>query len=319
MATIVSPFVGRAKGQLGGGVFYHTTGGAGLRQKTIAVKNPQSDAQMQSRILLSTLARVWFVVKSICDHSFQGASGAEENYKEWYNFAYRDLLRWLTNAPQPMDYEGFNPKGLDVMLLHTYQIAKGSLSEVSGVGLSRDTGGYNMAGFFLRTDSRQGTISYQNVLDRQGYNEGTQLTFLYFLGDRAKGEIYTMKVARIILRPATGNSSQPFISSQNELFNPNPANEGVEQLGFYPNTEQAGIGYGVLVYYKPEMLEGMEVVAVAAIASAKKGRGWQRSNATMKTYGSGYGSMPTYGEALASYKDDNISSQYLNQSQNPSE
>lgn len=63
---------GMGRGKLGDTVFYRTNGVQYYRLRNRVIKNPRTSAQMIQRAVIGTTAKLYSLLKPICDHSWEG-------------------------------------------------------------------------------------------------------------------------------------------------------------------------------------------------------------------------------------------------------
>lgn len=319
MAKIISPFVGSAKGKLGGAVYYTRTGGTFARQRVAEVRNPQTRAQMITRVILSTVSKAYSLMQPIADHSFQGKVGAAANHQEFMKIntsRLREGLAFLDNSNYP---NNFNPKFLDSMVINNYVISAGKLvkpivqtwesteegftsNRVGGITVKRRSGETDLA------------VTYQDVLDFYGLPAGAQLTFITTRPGESRGAVSKINVGRLILAPADGDYTKPLLDNQGNVNVPNEANEGMDNFKLSIMPDQDDTTTLVLVFRSADANWGTSPDnSWGCIFSQYENGGWKRSNSELLFAPD---ALRIYGieEALASYEKGTTSSYYLNQS-----
>lgn len=317
MAKIISPFVGSAKGKLGGAVYYSRRGGTFARQRVASVANPQTEAQMITRVILSTVSKAYRLLMPICNHSFQGAIGAAGNHQVFMSENVNALRQMLNEATNPYNKGNFNPKGVQFALINNLKVAKGSLPEAIVHADTYDADPY--PNVYLpwmdvktKTDNQDTSLTYRDILDYYGLPEGAQLTLLMPMSDGGEGEIGKFYFCRIILSPANGDFDSAFIDANGAINSPNAANEGTENFHFSAVTSR-NTSSVLCLQWRPSVSTWGEPgpAGFAAIFSVLENGTWKRSDASIFGIDDDLKGWKL-GAALESYEKGANSSFYLN-------
>lgn len=317
MAKIISPFVGSAKGKLGGAVYYSRRGGTFARQRVATVANPQTQAQMVTRIILSTASKAYSLLQPIADHAFQGKVGAASNHQRFMALNVAALRAVVNERENPLTAYSFNLKGMQEALFNEYIVSEGSLpSPVVHVD-SFDAEPYAEAKVpFMdakqKVSEQDTSLTYQNILDYYGLQAGAQLTLLMSTSKFGTAQIGKMQYCRIILSPANGDLGTAFIDANGAINSPNEANEGTSHFHFAVVSSRNTANTLALQWRANTTTWGEPAPGgYAAIFSVLENGVWKRSTSIMIGTPSDIDDF-TLGDALESYEKGASSSFYLN-------
>lgn len=216
--------LGQARGKVGSLVFARVNGKQVTRAKAEVVKNPQSETQMISRIILNTVAQAYSNFQPIVDHSYEGVPKGQKSMSKFMKKNIDALRSKIAQAiAEGYDYDGvsaFTPIGDNTLYPNAYIMSSGSLPEVRPEFVEGST---VVAALPVSANT------YQAVLDDLGLQRGDQLTFIACENVAAgkTGFFFT----RVILDPtnADGSSaelSSAFVGADNAVNLPSPRNEG---------------------------------------------------------------------------------------------
>lgn len=317
MAKIISPFVGSAKGKLGGAVYYTRKGGTYARQRVADVANPQTEAQMITRVILSTVSKAYRAFMPLCNHSFQGKSGAAENHQEFMAQNTAVLRARINDSNSPYTLGNFNAKGFDRALINRFILAKGSLPAPVVHYDTDDQSEYPSQKLpfveaKLKTDAEDTSCSYAELLETLGVPQGTQMTVVAVISEGDDAPVQEVNFARIILSPANGNLDTAIVANDGTINSANENNLGTEQFHF-SIVPSRNVANGLAFQFRPAGTTwGARVIlGYSVILSVNEGGTWKRSDAEI----GGVASVPedyTLGAALDSYQKGVNSSFYLN-------
>lgn len=298
MAKIVSPFVGSARGKLGGAVFYTRPGGTYARQRVVQVANPQTDQQLVTRVLLSTVSKAYSILRPICDHSFQNIVGKSLNQQEFQRLNINRLRNKLNAAGEGMYALGnFNVKGDDQMLFNDYIVSRGDLPSITPL--------VNLLGVGWEVGATA-IPTYQEILDAFGLEVGAQLTFIALCGDETAQRITNIRYARVILDPADGDLTHPLFDAEGAIIAPNEKNQGTDMFEFGMDNTY------LFANLKANFLNGESILAGTIITSYWGGIAWRRSNSELVISSDLDAGTFDLATAVNSYKVGQNSSLYLN-------
>lgn len=311
---------GLITGKIGGDVGYMVKNAKGRtsqgwRAYQAHVSNPNNYSQRYNRVILSTMAKAYSILRPICDHSFEGVSGASRNQKEFAKYNIR-MLQELA----PTGNGNFNPRTVFTPLANPYLISKGSLPTFNVNSLG--SGQYIEVKFpqGLGTDSP----TYKDLFNVMGWTDGGQITVLMCCGDPAS-EFLVFKYVRFVfklgssldnttgianldtqLTISTGGSGTPA-----EYLNCTIESENVD--GFEVNTLYEG-DYAIgIKFLTPSSYLGSEPLSAAAVInSTLVGNTWKRSTQSLLLVDDGGDDNYSLNKAIASYAETKDSSLYLN-------
>jgi hypothetical protein len=314
MAKIISPFVGSAKGKLGGAVYYTRTGGTFARQRVATVANPKTDAQLVTRVILSTASKAYRLFAPLSNHAFQDMVGKAQNHQAFMK-ANANMLRAAEKYGAGGSVTtGFNAKGDESVKNDPFIISDGSLPSVdfkiNSATIPGATGAVKVIS--LQFPVGDNGVTYQAVADALGVPAGTEVTFAVAFKNATKNELIGLEYARVILMPSSGLMTEPFLANGGTINEPNSRNEGTDSFLFNADVDA---GYGILTL-TPKLVGTADKTfgSAAVILSNNDGGRWMRSPAKLIPAVVGADAADGINEAVASYRDGATSSRYLNQS-----
>ena len=268
------------------------------------VKNPKTSAQTLQRVLVKVVALAYAMLKTICNHSFEGVTNGFQcmNKFKKVNLRYlRERAATLQSLGQSLNqFYQFMPLQSEKWSPFAAIISMGHLPEVS---VSIDAEGGHKA--YVNSPSR----TYADFVNSWGLQRGDQVTFVTV--QKRQGR-YEVNYARIVLNPRNADGSgapmtTEIVDSQGEF----PCSNWKNQLNFSTfefDTDHLNFVLG----------RGGDVVAAGIIVSRKdKSGGWFRSNCQLVLNEAGFGSdLCSLSEAVeksyATYDIDMESEFYLN-------
>ena len=268
------------------------------------VKNPKTSAQTLQRVLVKVVALAYAMLKTICNHSFEGVTNGFQcmNKFKKVNLRYlRERAATLQSLGQSLNqFYQFMPLQSEKWSPFAAIISQGHLPEIS-VGIDAE-GGHKA---YVNTPSR----TYADFVDSWGLQRGDQVSFVTV--QKRQGR-YEVNYARIVLNPRNADGSgapmtTEIVDSQGEF----PCSNWKNQLNFSTfefDTDHINFVLG----------RGGDVVAAGIIVSRKdKSGGWFRSNCQLVLNEAGLGSdLCSLAEAVeksyATYDIDMESEIYLN-------
>ena len=101
------------RGRVGSDVYSIGRDAKGKKQQVVrslaeSVANPQTQAQMKGRMIMSTIAQALTVLRPIVDHSFDGVSGARANLAEFTSQNYARIKNDIAQHPSSGNLYGLN-------------------------------------------------------------------------------------------------------------------------------------------------------------------------------------------------------------------
>lgn len=268
------------------------------------VKNPKTTAQTLQRVLVKVVALCYAMLKTICNHSFEGVTNGFQcmNKFKKVNLRYlRERAATLQSLGQSLNqFYQFMPLQGEKWSPFAAIISMGHLPEVS---VSIDAEGGHKA--YVNSPSR----TYADFVNSWGLQRGDQVTFVTV--QKRQGR-YEVNYARIVLNPRNADGSgapmtTEIVDSQGEF----PCSNWKNQLNF--STFEFDNDHFNFVLGR-----GGDVVAAGIIVSRKdKSGGWFRSNCQLVLNEAGFGSdLCSLSEAVeksyATYDIDMESEFYLN-------
>ena len=241
------------------------------------VKNPKTAAQTLQRVLVKVVALAYAMLKTICNHSFEGVTNGFEcmNKFKKVNLKYlRERAATLQNSGQSLSqFYQFMPLESDKWSPFAAIISLGHLPEVS-VGI--DAAGGHKA--YVNAPGR----TYADFVNSWGLQRGDQVTLVTVQKREGK---YEVNYARLILNPRNADGSgapmtTEIVNSEGEF----PCSNWKNQLNFSTfefDTDHFNFVLG----------RGGDVVAAGIIVSRKdRSGGWFRSNCQLVLNEAGLGS-----------------------------
>lgn len=259
--------LGHARGKVGDLVFSRSNGQQITRARAAVVKNPRSEGQLVTRIILATCGLAYSKMKALVDHSFEGVKQGQDTMSAFMKAniaALRDRINTaIANGDDLDSVLSFAPLGSNMYAPNTYIIAKGQLPVVP---VTIPSSNATVAQMQLATNT------YQGVIDQFGLRRGDQLTFITL--DNAVGEGNAdFNYVRVILDPRNADGSEAPLSSpfvvDNAINLPSERNEGnFTSISHADNVVSFDLGAA-----------NQFLVGAAVIVSRKTTEGgWLRSN-----------------------------------------
>lgn len=267
-------FLGLARGSVGDLTFYRRNAQQITRVRVRNVKNPQSPAQMGQRAIQRTAVQAYGVLKSICDHSFEGVSYGANSYSKFLSLN-MDMLRQEAANPNE-DQKSYCPSGFQGITAMPWIISKGSLPIIQTAVIS-DGSNVNRFAALFPYSGNPSNLKYSDVIAGLNAQQGDQVTVIgipvptYFnFPDEPMGR--NMLVSRFILDPNDGDlTSDFFISTGGKLAinKPNVRNEGELDWNMLSNH----------LVVSPTKIDDLNFIGFVVILSRQKEDGsWLRSD-----------------------------------------
>lgn len=311
--------LGTARGKLGDVVFYRTGGEQRFRTR-VRPTNPQTNAQLLQRAVVSTAVKAYSDFVMVCDHAFQNFEGKMKNQQRFM----RLNIKWLREVAlsnvksfSPIQFTTMNDgnyvvKDAGYTVLNPWQISEGDLPAVTPF-FENVTGANNLA-FITASSKNFSDLSYQEFAELLGVNVGDQLTFIMQYADN-KAIVDKTFFARIILMPASNNPAEKMFTfgENGEMHVNNPNKENYGNVSFFKITQDTD-NY---LQFRPEASADTYLLqkAVGIITSRFENNMWRRSTSFMVVK-DGYEGIQTLRTAMESYLKYTTSSLYLNQATN---
>ena len=241
------------------------------------VKNPRTAAQTLQRVLVKVVALTYAMLKSICNHSFEGVSNGSQcmNMFKKLNLRYlRDKASTLQDIGQSLNqFFQFMPLQSDKWAPFAAIISQGHLPEVK---VSIDAEGGHKA--CVNSPGR----TYADYVKAWALRRGDQLTFVTVQKREGK---YEPNYARIVLNPRNADGSGAPMTT--EIVN----NQGQFPCSNWKNKLDFSLFEYDTDHFNFVLGRGGIVVAAGIIVSRKDKSGrWFRSNCQLVLNEAGIGS-----------------------------
>lgn len=302
--------MGTGHGKVGDVVLYRSRGAQISRAYISRVSNPRSDAQMFTRVVASTLSKLYSKLRTVCDHSFEGKSSAAANMQEFMKVNNQYTRARLAEGGNSIG--NFNRKDMYGALANPVYVSKGSLRDLTELtdiklAVSEELNANFAIAWGLLDDDYEGldeNATYQDVVNALGVQAGDQISFVVCSSSttNATRAIDVVSLYRVILAPASGNMSLPFLTADGGVNDPNTNNisDGLKIT----------LDGGVIYVETPDSFSRM--TAGAVITSRWEGNAWRRSNTILKVADTA--NVDSMADAIASWYSAVTSSKWLNQS-----
>lgn len=317
---------GLITGKIGGDVGYMVKNAKGRvsqgwRAYQAHVSNPNNYAQRYNRVILSTMARAYSVLRPICDHSFEGVSGASRNQKEFAKVN-MPVLQGLASS----NTGNFNLQGTFAGLINPLIISKGSLPPLEVIkGSVGDVQLILTLPSILQGDESDATLG--DFFDVMGWSDSGQLTLCWTEQDDSP-EIVRFRYARYVFKlgEAYAHGTAGDIATRDTpLFSVSGSGDETRNYLHYNVAESVGVSSikvvpalntdGLLTGFQFGNLlsdsANFQIGAVGAINSSLVGNSWKRSTQALDVNDTGTAGYEI-SNAIASYASTKDSSQYLN-------
>lgn len=328
-------FLGTARGSVGDVTFSRLNGVQIARVRNRSPRNPQSPAQMVQRIIMSSVGKAYSFMSSICNHSFEGFESGQLSQRKFMEINVgllrdkcADVLAYPVeeNVRSSAAYN-FSFKNDYAPVLNRYMISAGSLPSTTlwkEIDAQQVEVGVRPLLLLSSVNETPAATSYAEVVAALGLQRGDQLTFIQVTHDNTlqghDTDILTgFRFARVILEPASGDMTVPFITG-NAINDPNERNEGsfsTLQISAVTESRPAGITF-VLQDVSASGRNDRYVAGSSVIVSRQIGGRWLRSTQFIELYrtsGSWMLNHSTLGLAYETYRIASASDLYLNQAE----
>ena len=133
------------RGRVGSDVYSIGRDAKGKKQQVVrslaeSVANPQTQAQMRGRMIMSTIAQALAVLRPIVDHSFDGVSGARANLAEFTSQNYARIKADIAQHAASGNLYGLNKYGEKGAKRGAYVISNGNAAIPSTMTINKTTG-----------------------------------------------------------------------------------------------------------------------------------------------------------------------------------
>lgn len=319
-------FLGFGRGSVGDVVLYHKDGEQIARARNRKPANPQTALQLLQRVVLKTSSMAYALMQDICNHSFQGYAEGTECQSRFNKLNIQRFREQLANEINSGDAgiilgspeANFSYNGASLVEMNPYKVSDGSLKRIPvawGASIANPC-------FVIQKDLGSAAPTYNDVLAALSLVSGDQLTFLGLSCDDTDdgGQFNGFDYARVILQPATGDLTVPFIAD-GAINDANEKNRGDFTFG----VAESGGEYYLYFYPTNYSLAAGALNSLAAgtvILSRSNGSIWQRSpqqlvvrssNVSINGHLQADHRIDNLGDACQSFMSDTSSLLYLNQ------
>lgn len=133
------------RGRVGSDVYSIGRDAKGKKQQVVrslaeSVANPQTQAQMRGRMIMSTIAQALAVLRPIVDHSFDGVSGARANLAEFTSQNYARIKADIAQHAASGNLFGLNKYGEKGAKRGAFVISNGNAAIPSTMTINKSTG-----------------------------------------------------------------------------------------------------------------------------------------------------------------------------------
>lgn len=133
------------RGRVGSDVYSIGRDAKGKKQQVVrslaeSVANPQTQAQMRGRMIMSTIAQALAVLRPIVDHSFDGVSGARANLAEFTSQNYARIKSDIAQHAASGNLYGLNKYGEKGAKRGAYVISNGNAAIPSAMTINKTNG-----------------------------------------------------------------------------------------------------------------------------------------------------------------------------------
>lgn len=328
-------FLGTARGSVGDVTFSRLNGVQIARVRNRSPRNPQSPAQMVQRIIMSSVGKAYSFMSGICNHSFEGFEIGQLSQRKFMEINVgllrdkcADVLAYpVEEVVRSSTAFNFSFKNDFAPVLNRYMISAGSLPSTTlwkEVDAQQVEVGVRPLLLLSSVNETPAATSYAEVVAALGLQRGDQLTFIQVTHDNTlqghDSDILTgFRYARVILEPASGDMTVPFISG-NAINDPNERNEGsfsTLQISAVSESRPAGITF-VLQDVSVTGRTDRNIAGSSVIVSRQIGGRWLRSTQFIELYRTSGNSMlknSTLSLAYETYRIASASDLYLNQAE----
>lgn len=269
--------LGYARGSVGDLTFYRRNAQQITRARSRVVKNPKTLAQQMQRTIMRTAVSAYGVIKSICDHSFEGVAYGADSYSKFLKLNL-DMLRSKAAAGGE-NTKSFLPAGFKGLVAMPWVLSKGSIAW-AGVQTQFQTG-QNPAVHMVFNANTSGIsalneISYEDFCNFFNLRLGDQLTLVAFpkRSDIDESSCIEPIISRLILSPSSGSPDVSTLFTSDGKVDPAGAN--------ILNENTNAFTFGFATGRVSASING-EFVGAAAIISRRAADGsWLRSASIME-------------------------------------
>lgn len=262
-------------GKLAGTTLYKGANGETIQREIVSPSNPKTMAQNIQRIVMSTVGAAYSVMKSICDHSFEGVKKGQETMSLFMS----ENIQKCRASIEEMQAQGvaflnmysFVPVGMKhAFAPNQFLVAMGSLPQVKTTWIEDETSHI----IYPTIAALASKSTYGDVIEMLNLKRGDQLTFCT-VKQGASIQESQFNYARVILDPTDPETFLPlpmttaFLDENGYVNKPSVRNEGKFKFLF----NASGLRY----WYEDRYTTEEDAVAGFVIVSRKEGDTWKRS------------------------------------------
>ena len=287
--------LGFARGSVGDLTFYRRNAQQITRARSRVVKNPKTLAQQMQRSIMRTAVGAYGVIKSICDHSYEGVAYGAVSYAKFLKLNL-DMLRSLAAAGGE-NTKSFLPSGFNGLVAMPWILSKGSIAW-GGVECNFGQGqaALNIVFNGAAPSSAINQIGYSDFCNFLNLREGDQLTLIAFPKRRDIDESSCIEpiISRIILSPNSGVFDSAMFDESGNIVDGNPLNENTAAFSFRLETgklmasifipsgqEQGIIGAAAIISRRATDGSWLRSTAIMAVSSTEQEGGYTLRQASM--------------------------------------
>lgn len=303
MGKVNGIFAGDIRGSVGKVTFRKANGQNLVSQKATQVANPRSKEQQVQRMKMYTVIKAYSLMKNICNHSFEGATGKNGNMSRFMKLNL-PKLRTSMDASEVTINNAFLQMGQqNVIAPNDYQISEGSIEcnveatplpvEIAGFTNEVQVVSVKMGAAYTRDKLED--ITVKELHDLFGCEIGTQITICTISGYTVPNfavsrYVFNVDKSQTKVFEAVGDgfnvSNDVLDMSKTKLTNG-------AKIGIITNTAAEG-GSKKYLYLGVASDAGEEGVAAGIILSRKENGTWKRSTSTLS-----WTSAPEYADFVA--------------------
>lgn len=236
--------LGFARGSVGDLTFYRRNAQQITRARSRVVKNPKTLAQQMQRAIMRTAVGAYGVIKSICDHSYEGVAYGADSYAKFLKLNL-DMLRGLAAAGGE-NTKSFLPSGFNGLVAMPWVLSKGSIGWKGATSVYFSGSDGTLTFDFGSVAGTQLTdITYEQFAEAIDAREGDQITLIAFKKrtDIDESSCIEPAIARIILSPSGTAFSASMFEANGTISNANPLNENTDVFRFSFQTGRLICGF----------------------------------------------------------------------------
>lgn len=252
------------RGKIGADVYSVGKDGKGKRQQVVRslaeqVANPQTEAQMFGRMVMSTVMQAVSAMKPIIDHSFDGIPAGQPSISEFIRRNYALVASDAKAHPASGNAFGLNKYQEKGPKLGAYILSKGNVQVPGGIVL-----GTNRASFNVTLTEAAHKVS--DLKAAMGHTNGDDYYTVVALG-YGDGDTVGFAFVRFRFNPAVADTTDITSGNASTIF----LTEGNQEAAVSINNNVVTIGIYTPQYWSCPGL----------IISRKNADGWQHSNCTL--------------------------------------